>query len=312
MTSVLITCPQMRAGIGPFESAFAERGIAVDLPDVQQAMTEDQLLEIIDRYDGVIAGDDNFTALVLERGRRLRVISKWGVGTDGIDSSAAARLGITVTNTPGVFHSEVADVCIGYLIMLARELHRIDSAVRSGQWLKIAGVTLAGRTLGIVGLGSIGMAVARRAQAMEMLVLGFDRDPRAIAAASAAGIEVVTFGELIARVDALSLNCPLTPSTFHLIDTAAFAAMRDGVLIINTARGPVVDEAALLDALSDGRVGGAALDVFEHEPLTGSSPLLSLPNVILGSHNSSNTTDAVQRVSSLAVRNLLQYIDGRV
>jgi D-3-phosphoglycerate dehydrogenase len=305
MTRVLVTCPQMQASFKAFEPTFASLGIDPYLPPVTQAMSEADLLEIIDGYDGVIAGDDSFTAAVLARGSRLRIISKGGVGVDGIDLEEARRRGVAVTNTPGVFDSEVADVCIGYLILLARQLHLIDAAVRAGEWWKPAGVTLAGRVLGVVGLGSIGMAVARRAQAMDMVVTGCDVDGAACRRAAEEGLKVVAFDDLLGRAQALSLNCPLTSKSHHLLDRRAFGLMRDGVLVVNTARGGLIDEAALVDALEAGKVGGAALDVFEEEPIGPTSALLEFEQVVLGSHNSSNTVDAVERVSAMAVGNLL-------
>jgi D-3-phosphoglycerate dehydrogenase len=295
----------MQTSFEPYADEFSTLGILPDLPVVEQALSEADLLPIIGFYDGVIAGDDSFTRRVLENAGRLQIISKWGVGIDGIDMAAAANLGIKVTNTPAMFDSEVADVCIGYMVLLARELHRIDSAVRSGRWLKVRGITLAGRTLGVVGLGSIGLAVAKRAQAMDMDIVGFDVNPAARALASSRGVKVLSLNDLLAAADVISLNCPLTADNRHLLNREAFGQMREGVLVINTARGPLVDEEALDAALVSGRVAGAALDVFECEPLQAGHPLMRHSQVVFGSHNSSNTTDAVATVSAQAVRNLI-------
>jgi len=302
---VLITCPQMQVSYPEYADRFRALGIEADLPRVVQAMSEPELLSVIDRYDGVIAGDDDFTAAVLERASRLRILSKWGVGVDGIDRAAAERFGIPVTNTPGSFDGEVADVCVGYLVLLARQLHRIDAGVRRGEWTKIEGTSLAGATLGIVGLGGIGAALARRALAMDMRVVGYDADPGAIARATTLGVEARSLADLFAEVDYLSLNCPLTLNTRHLVDATSLATMRHGVRIVNTGRGGLIDEAALLAALTEGRVAAAALDVFEVEPIEATHPLATLPQVILGSHNASNTAEAVARVSARAVQNLL-------
>jgi D-3-phosphoglycerate dehydrogenase len=302
---VLVSCPQMQVEFPTYADAFKAAGIEAVLPAVRQQLTEDELLAIIDRFDGVIAGDDHFTAAVLERAHRLRILSKWGVGIDNIDLEAARRLEIAVTNTPGTFDDEVADVCVGYLVLLARGLHTIDTGVRSGAWTKIEGRSLGGLTLGIVGLGGIGRALAHRASAMQMRVVGCDPDSAAVALATEAGVEALELPELIATADAISLNCPLTATNHHLLDEEAFAAMRPGVLIVNTARGPLVDEAALLGALDAGIVEGAALDVFETEPIRSDHVLAQHERVILGSHNASNTREAVARVSALAVANLM-------
>ena len=158
---VLITCPQMQNSIDEFRDRFDDRGIEIELPEVVQQPSEDELIAIIGEFDGMIAGDDPLTARVLEHAARMRIISKWGVGTDGIDREAAQANGITVTNTPGVFGDDVADVTAGYLVMLARQLHRIDASVRDGRWFKPEGIRLSGRTLGIAGFGHIGQAVAQ-------------------------------------------------------------------------------------------------------------------------------------------------------
>ncbi|MGB7961843.1 MAG: phosphoglycerate dehydrogenase [Propionicimonas sp.] len=289
--------------------AFAARGIDVIQPEVDQQLGEEQLLEILGDVDGIIAGDDILSARVLAAAPRLRIISKWGVGTDAIDKAAAAERGITVTNTPGVFGDEVADVTMGYVLMLARGLHRIDRAVRDGRWLKVEGVTLAGRTLGVVGLGSIGLATARRGQGFGMRVLGFDPAPQSQDRARAAGVEVVDLPDLLAGSWAVCLNAPLNAGNHHMIDATALGLMRQGSVLVNTGRGPLVHEEALIEALEVGRLAGAALDVFEVEPLPPDSRLRALDSVILGSHNGSNTTEGVERTSARAVENLFAYFE---
>lgn len=308
---VLVTCRQMQGAFDHFRSAFAARDVDVLLPPLHgQQMHAEELEPIIGQFDGVIAGDDFFTRAVLERATRLRVISKWGVGLDAIDRVAADELGIAVVNTPNMFDDEVADVTICYLIMLARGLHRIDAAVRAGNWLKLEGRSLAGCTLGIVGLGGIGVATATRALAMRMAVIGCDPSAPAAVAARALGVEVVSFEHLLRSSDAIALNCPLTEQTRGLLGREAFAQTRHGVLVVNTARGPIIDEEALLDSLRSGQVGGVALDVFEREPLTTGNPLVSFEQVILGSHNASNTHAAVLRTSAKAVENLFSRLEA--
>jgi D-3-phosphoglycerate dehydrogenase len=306
---VLITCRQLQETIEPYRSLFGERGIEIDLPPVVQQLTETELLAIIDRYDGVIAGDDHFTANVLERAKRLKVISKWGIGVDAIDQCAAKRLGIQVCNTPNAFAEEVADVVLGYMILLSRRLHEVDEAVRSGDWKKIRGISLRGKTLGVVGVGSIGQAVIRRADVVGMACVGHDIAPPPAAIAEETKVRMVELDELLAVADFISLNCNLTPSNCHMLGEREFARIKTGVYIVNTARGKLVDERALAQAIKQGKVAGAALDVFEDEPLPLSSPLRELSNCIFGSHNSSNTTEAVRRVNELAIRNLLDGLE---
>ena len=306
---VLITCPQMQRTARPHVERLERLGIRVELPEVEQQLSEADLLPMIARFDGMIAGDDVVSAAVLKAAPRLRVVAKWGVGMDNIDRSAAASLGIRVVNTPDVFAEEVADVALGYLILLARGLHLIDRAVREGTWRKIEGVTLAGRTLGIVGLGSIGRATARRGIAVGMTVLGADPLEASRDEAARLGVEVVELDDLVAASDAISLHCPLTDATWHMMDAARLARMQPGSWIINTARGHVIDEAALIATLRAGRLAAAALDVYETEPLPADSPLRKMDQVILGSHNASNTRQAVERVNVLATENLLRGLE---
>ena len=307
--NVLITCTQLQQTIDLYKSHFIEHGIEIELPHVTQKLNESELLEIIDQFDGVIAGDDEFTAKVLEKGKRLKVIAKWGVGVDGIDIEAAKRLGIHVYNTPNVFNDEVADIVMGYIILLARQLHKIDKSIREGEWLKIQGISLAGKTLGIIGMGSIGRAVARRAVAAKIKLIGYDVAPIDNTFIKETGIHMTTLDELLQSSDFITLNCNLTASNCNMIGQREFALMKTGVFIINTARGPLINEEALVQALLDGKVAGAALDVFKEEPLPLDSPLRDFDNCIFGSHNSSNTYEAVIRTNELAINNLLEGLE---
>jgi D-3-phosphoglycerate dehydrogenase / 2-oxoglutarate reductase len=302
---VLITCRQMQACIGDFRAGFDERGIELAMPDVVQQPTEEELIGMIGDVDGMIAGDDPLTARVLGHAGRLRIISKWGVGTDGIDFEAARARGITVTNTPGVFGAEVADVAVAYMVMLARQLHRIDASVRDGGWLKVEGRSLTGRTLGIAGLGSIGRATARRGHGFGMRVIGHDIAPPE----HAAGVELVDRETLFRDSDVLILCLPLTAATRRFADRGAFALMRPGSLLVNVARGPLVDEVALVEALESGRVAAAALDVFESEPLARDHPLRRFEQCVFGSHNGFNTREGVLRASERAVEHLLAGLE---
>ena len=307
--NVLLTCTQLQQTIDLYKSYFIEHGIEIELPRVTQKLNESDLLEIIDQFDGVIAGDDEFTARVLEKGKRLKVIAKWGVGVDGIDIGAARRLDIQVYNTPNVFNDEVADIVMGYIILLARQLHKIDQSIREGKWLKIQGISLAGKTLGIIGMGSIGRSVARRAVAAGMNLIGYDVATVDNTFIKETGIRMGTLDELLQSSDFITLNCNLTSSNCNMLGHREFALMKTGVFIINTARGPLINEEALVQALHGGKVAGAALDVFNEEPLPPDSPLRDFDNCIFGSHNSSNTYEAVIRTNELAINNLLEGLE---
>jgi phosphoglycerate dehydrogenase-like enzyme len=303
---VLVTCPPALASSGSYIDRLGAEGLELVLPDVVQQLTEDELIALIGDVDGIIAGDDPLTAKVLKRAPRLRVLVRWGVGMDNVDLETAAALGIRVVNTPGMFGEDVADVAIGYLVLLARQLHHIDEAVRAGTWSKPQGRSLAGRGMGILGLGTIGLAVARRGRAMRMKVIGSDVDSAASERAAAEGLLIEPFNTLLAQSDVLVLCASLTPANRHLIDDDALRRMPRGGWLINVSRGSLVDERALADALSSGQLSGAALDVFEKEPLPIESPLRKLDQVIFGSHNASNTLEAVERVNDLAIDHLLR------
>lgn len=310
--NVLISCPHLQSTIDPYRAKFAEGDIEIELPPVKQNLSESELLKIIDRYDGVIAGDDEFTEKVLKKGTNLKVISKWGIGIDAIDLEAAKRLGIKVYNTPNVFSEEVADLVMGYIISLARKLHIIDRMVREGRWndAQIQGISLRGKTLGVIGVGSIGRAVVERAIAAGMSVVGYDIAPIPASFIREMGFRPVEFEELLQTADFISLNCSMSSSNWHMLGPREFALMKTQVYIINTARGPLVDEEALVKALQEGKVAGAALDVFEEEPLPNNSPLRQFDNCIFGAHNSSNTYEAVMRTNELAIKNLIDGLKG--
>ena len=305
---VLVTCPQLQRTIDQYRDTFSQHDIEVEAPPLVQQMSESDLLQIIDGFDGVIAGDDPFTSQVLEKGTRLKAIAKWGIGVDAIDLDAARRFGIRVSNTPDVFSDEVADVVMGYIILLARQLHRLDRSVRDGGWLKVPGTSLRGRTLGVVGVGSIGRAVTLRATAAGMVPLGHDISPPPDDFLHRTGIRMLALDHLLAESDFISLNCSLTDRNRRMIGRRQFGIVKAGVHIVNTARGALIDETALAAALREGRVAGAALDVFEKEPLPPDSPLRGFDNCIFGTHNSSNTVEAVQRVNRLAINNLLEHL----
>ncbi len=307
---VLVTCTPMLMSLDECQERFKAEELDVVAPKVAQQLSEEELCEMIADFDGVLTGDDPFTERVLEIGRkgRLRVVVKWGIGLNAIDLEAAKKLGIYVSNTPGMFGDEVADAALGYILLLARGLHKIDTAVHRGEWLKIQGTSLRGKVAGIIGVGSIGSAIARRFSAVGMQVLGYHTHPIDPALCQEAGIQQVELEDLLRSADCLALSCSLNPKNYHLLNESAFSIMKDGVWIVNVARGALIDENALIEALESGKVGGAALDVFESEPLSEEHPLLAYDQVIAGSHNASNTREAVLRVNQLAIDILVREL----
>lgn len=303
----LISCPLITDSMSEFADRLAANGIEYDVVDVDQHLTEEELIRTLDEYDGILAGDDELSARVIERAPRLKVISKWGIGLDNVDRDAAAEFGVSVYNTPGDFATEVADVVLGYAVMLTRKLHEIDTAVRSGEWASPRGISLQGKTFGVIGVGNIGGTVARRAHSFDMNVVGNDVEPIAQELKRETDITAVDKNELLEESAIVSLNCALTDATHGLIGREELDCLGSESYLINTARGELIDESALVEALRSGRIAGAALDVFQREPLPGDHPLTELDNVILGSHNAQNTTEAVARVNERAIDNL---IDG--
>jgi len=295
-----------------FQPRLREQGIDCHVPDFVQVMPEEELIACLGEYDGWIIGDDPATRAVFEAGAagRLRAAVKWGVGVDNVDFEAARALGIEVANTPQMFGEEVADVALGYLIGLARELFAIDRAVREGVWEKRRGISLAGKTAALVGFGDIGRALAKRLLALGMKVIVYD--PGFAPAPGLEAVELASWPDHLDRADALLFTCALTAENHHMLGPEEFARVSPGLRIVNVARGPLIHEAALACALEQGRVHSAALDVFEVEPLPERSPLRALSDrVVFGSHNASNTEEAVVRASQRAIELLAGFLADR-
>jgi D-3-phosphoglycerate dehydrogenase len=299
---VLITCPPMLRAIDKFRPLFAARGIEITTPNVVQILSEDELVALVPQFDGWIIGDDPATARVFEAGKsgKLKAAVKWGVGVDNVDFAACKRLEIPISNTPGMFGREVADIAVGYVIALARETFSIDRAVKAGGWIKPAGISLAGKTVALAGFGDIGRNTAKRLLAAEMNVIAYD--PFFKPAPGLEAVAAAVWPERLEEADFVVITCALTKENRHMLGNSALARLKPGARVVNVARGPLLDEAALVDALRSGRVHSAALDVFETEPLPADSALREFgERCLFGSHNSSNTIDAVERTSLKAI-----------
>jgi len=306
---VLVTAPYMQMVIERFRHTFEEKGIELIVPKVKERFNEQELLEWVSDVDGVICGDDQFTQRVLQAAPKLKVLSKWGTGIDSIDQAACKRLGIAVRNSPNAFSEPVADSVLGYILSFARRLPWMDRIMHQGRWTKLPSISLRECTLGVIGVGNVGKAVVRRATAFGMQVLGNDVVEMPFDFLAENRIDMVTKEELLRQAEFVSINCTLNPSSFHLISDDEFAMMKSTAVIINTARGPIIDEPALIQALQSGQIAGAALDVFEQEPLPAESPLLKMDNVMLASHNANSSPEAWERVHQNTVRNLLNELE---
>ena len=271
-------------------------------------LQEEELASLVGECDGMIVGLDPVSKKVITSGKRLKVISKYGVGLDNVDLEAAKARGIIVTYTPGANTEAVADLAFGLMLACARNIPLADRKVRSGQWQKITGSSVWGKTLGVIGTGRIGRAVVRRASGFDMRILCHDEqeDPALI---SAYHVEYVQLDELLRQSDYVTLHIPLTERTQNFIGAAELSIMKKTAYLINTARGELVDEEALYQALISGKIAGAGLDVFQQEPPTGSK-ILGLENVVLAPHMGAHTAESIINMSIMASRNLVAALRG--
>tara|TARA_B100000787_G_C16183649_1_gene293315 strand:- start:825 stop:1730 length:906 start_codon:yes stop_codon:yes gene_type:complete len=294
--------------IDTFRSTFERHGVQLTAPKVVQILTVEELKEIVPQHDGWIIGDDPATLEVFTAGKagRLKAAVKWGIGVDNVDFAACKELNIPITNTPNMFGGEVADIAVGYVIALARETFQINDGVRAGQWPKPRGMSLSGKTIALVGMGDVGRNVAKRLIAAGMHIIGYD--PGANILSDLPSVQRAVWPNRIEEADFIVVTCSLTPSSRHMVNADVLAKSKVGVRVINVGRGPVVDELALISALEAGKVYSAALDVFEIEPLPLESPLRAHPRCIFGSHNASNTADAVVRTSEIAIHKLMEFL----
>jgi D-3-phosphoglycerate dehydrogenase len=305
---VLVSAPYLQSVMDRFRPCFEQNDIEVVVPPVQERLEEADLLQWVGDVDGAVCGDDRFTEDVLRAAPKLKVISKWGTGIDSIDQKACQRMGITVRNTPNAFSEPVADSVLGYMLCFTRNQPWMTVAMRRGLWQKIPSRALRECTLGVIGVGNVGKAIVRRAVAFGMQILGNDIAEMPGGFLAETGIAMVTKEELLQQADFVSINCDLNSTSFHLMSEAQFALMKPTSVVINTSRGPIIDEVALVRALQEGSIAGAALDVFEKEPLPLESPLRCMDNVLLSPHNTNSSPEAWERVHWSSINNLLEEL----
>jgi phosphoglycerate dehydrogenase-like enzyme len=269
--------------------------------------SEERLAERIAPADAVlnIRASSKFTGQVMERAPRLRLISVWGTGTDHVDLASARSRNIAVTNTPGVSAASVAEHALALLLAAARRIPQADAATRRGEWPRGQGVELRGKTCGVVGLGAIGRQFAALARGIGMRVIAWTMHPQPLP-----GIELVELDELFRASDVVSVHLRLSPHTEGFIGARQFALMKPSAILINTARGAIVEEAALIDALSTHRIAAAGLDVFATEPMVEGHPLTKLPNIVMTPHCAGITPEALEAGLRMAVQNIWQFLDA--
>jgi len=295
----------------PVDEAFIERVKGhVDL-EVAPGLSEDELVERVRDVDVlVVRSRTKVTRRVVEAARRLKAVMRAGVGVDNIDLEAARERGVVVVNTPGAPAESVAELTMAFALCLARRIPLLDRSMKEGRWLKgTVGVELRGRTMGIIGLGSVGSIVARLAKAFGMRVVAYDPYvPRE--RAEELGVELLSLEELLSTSDFVTIHVPLTPETRGMIGRREISLMKDGAFLINTSRGEVVDEEALYEALTTGKLAGAALDVYQREPPPPDHPLIKLDNVICTPHIGGSTGEAQLRIAESMAEDLLRIARG--
>jgi D-3-phosphoglycerate dehydrogenase len=272
-------------------------------------LASNAVADLLPGVDGYIAGLDVIDRSALAKADDLKVISRYGVGVDNVDLAAARQRGIVVTNTPGANSVSVAELAMGLLLALARQIPEADQAVRQGTWPRLNGISLEGKTIGILGLGTIGRELARRLAGFDCHILAYDPDPdETFAAANSVTLE--TLDDVIANSDFISLHVPLLPETRGLVNREFLAKMKTGAMLVNTSRGEVVEEASLQHALESGHLAGAGLDAFAVEPPDATNPLLRLPQVIATPHLGAQTDGATSNMGWLAMRDCLAVLRG--
>lgn len=306
---ILVTCPPMLGQIDRFLPIFSQyHNLEVTQAKVTQTLSEEELIDLLPGHAGWIVGDDPVTRQVLENGLKggLKAVIKWGIGTDNIDFEAVEEFNLKFSNTPGMFGEEVADVAIGYIVGLSRQLFFIDREVRKGSWPKPAGNSLKDKNIAVIGGGDIGYQIVKRVNALGMHTHVYDPN---LNDAKNSDFELLQWPEKLGEMDFIVFACSLNDGTYHLFNTEAVKLVKQGVRLINVSRGSVVEERALLNGLESGVIQSAALDVMEIEPLSLSSNLLKYDQCVFGSHNSSNTIEGVIRASEQSINLLFKYLD---
>lgn len=321
---ILVTCPPMIEQISNYKDKFEECNFDVYCPEFQQTMTEDELINIVTQYDGWIIGDDPATRKVFEAGAKgkLKACVKWGVGVDNVDFDACKDLNIPISNTPGMFGEEVSDIAIGYLLCLTRKIHTINEENRKGNWVKPCGISLTGKKVCLIGFGDIGRCTARKLLAFNLNVYvsdpGFEQVNGEIKCKynkelkvekSLNNVKITNFEDALTDADFIILTCALNKHTYHLLNKENITYAKSNVKIINVARGPLIKEDDVVSLQEEGFIDSVAFDVFEEEPLNKDNKLLSNKNNMFGSHNGSNTLEAVNNTTHIAIDKLNKFLN---
>lgn len=309
MPKVLVTARSF-AKSPEAKAVLTQAGYEIQFNPFDRPLVENELIELIKGMDALVAGMDEVTDKVMEAGLpTLKIIAKHGVGYNTIDVAAANRRGIPVTITPGANNKSVAELAMGLMLSVARHTATMDKIVRNGGWNRITGNELGGKTLGVVGMGSIGSEVAKRAAAFDMKIVAYDVYPRQDLV-DQYGVSYLPLQEVITQADFLSLHAPSLPETVGMINRETLQQMKKNAILINTARGDLVVEEDLIAALTDGTIAGAGLDTFANEPVQDKR-LFNLDNVVMTPHAGANTHEAVTRMGVMAAEEVVRVLSGQ-
>jgi D-3-phosphoglycerate dehydrogenase len=310
MVNILLTTTSFQDTPGGHHALLESQGYEIDRE--RGPLPEQRMLELVGGYDAILCGDDAFTRKVLEKSLPgLKVLSKYGIGVDKIDLQAATDLRIPVTYCPGVNHTTVAEHSFGLMLSLYRQIPQQNALVHQGQWKRMTGHELLGKTLGVLGLGRIGKEVAKRARAFEMRVVGFDPFWDEAFAARHEIERRATAEEVLKEADIVALHMNLTHENREFLNAGRLALMKKDAIVINTSRGALIDEKAVAEAVRSGQIAGYGADVVEPEPIDPANPLIGVENVVLTPHIGSRTYESVIRQATMAVENLVKVLNGQ-
>ena len=308
---ILVTATNYSQLCGEAKKLFEDNGCEVIENTLGRPMTFDELRMRVGDIDGVIAGVDTWNDDVFAIAPKLKVISRFGVGVDNIDIEAARKRGITVTNAAGGNANAVAELTIGLIVAAMRAIPQLHATTRQGAWDRFVGTELFGRTVGLLGFGNIAQKVARKLSGFDVTIIAYDKYPN-LEAAAGLGVTMIEADEVIARADVLCMLLPNLPETRRFMNADVFARMKDGAYFVNTARGALVDEAALADALTSGKLSGAAIDVYQHEPSSADNPLFRLDRIVTTPHTAAETYETYTGIGAITATAVLDVLAGRV
>lgn len=307
---VLVTATNYSTYCAAAKALLEENGVEVIENPYGRPMTREELLAAVGDIDGVVVGVDTWNEEIFAHAPKLRAMARFGVGVDNIDLPAAKTHGIQVTNAKGMNSNPVAELTVGLILSTLRNVPAFNASIREGKWDRFMGRDLAGMTVGLLGFGDIAQRVAKKLSGFDVSICAYDLYPN-LEKAKALRVEMVSMEEVLRRADVVCMHLPSLPSTHYIMDAETFGMMKDGSYFINTARGALVDETALAQALRSGKLTAAAIDVFDQEPVRRDNPLFALPNLFATPHTAAETYDTYHNVGLATARQLLDVFAGK-